>query len=324
MPRASDTTGAATEGDVEDLTIVVKADKSRIQQEENALRARRADYDAERQRLERERGEIADKLSTLSKKDKTQREKLEAAESDLAARQLQLQMRAESYESERAKLEEEKSKLLERIGEVMQTKGGLTMEQREQAMAQREREVALREKDVGRRESEAAHGLQEIAKLVEQLREEIASNKTSRLAPTAAAPVATVSRAAVLRLQHQVRQKMDTRGILPDDLPTTQRSLDSSAAGAITSHDFATAQDALTQLSQAIDGIIVNHTFVQAKMARINRQFEEKKRTAWDESQKKRVQGLLAEASDSFSDGRYDRANKKINQIYALLQGRPL
>ncbi len=89
-PEGSPPGEAATEGEVEGLTIVVKADKSRNQQEENALRAQRAGFDAERLRWERERSAIAEKLSTLSKKDKSQREKLEAAEVDLTARQQRL------------------------------------------------------------------------------------------------------------------------------------------------------------------------------------------------------------------------------------------
>ena len=331
VPEGAPPGDGVTEGEVEDLTIVVKADKSRIQQEENALRLRKADFDAERQRLERERSEIAEKLSTLSKKDKTQREKLEQAEYDLTSRQQRLSEKADNFESERSKLEEDKSRLLARIGEVMQTKGGLTIEQREQAiaqreqgLAQREQTVALREKDVTRRESEAASGLHEVQKVVGELHDEITQIKTSRLsAPSPASSMGNSgSRSTALRLQHQMRQKMETRGILPDDLPSTLRSLETSGASAMGNKDFAAAQDVWAQLNQAVDGITVDHAFVQAKMARISRQFEEKKRSAWDEAQKKRVQGLLAEASDSFSDGRYDRANKKINQIFALLQSR--
>ncbi len=167
----------------------------------------------------------------------------------------------------------------------MQIKGGLTIEQREQAIAQREQRlaqreqtVALREKDVTRREADAASGLQEVQKVVGELHEEITQIRTSRLSAPAAAPASASSsnRAVALRLQHQVRQKMEMRGIVLEDLPSTLRSLESGGSSAMGAKDFGAAQDPWAQLNQAIDGITVDHAFVQAKMVRINRQFEEK------------------------------------------------
>ncbi len=45
-------------------------------------------------------------------------------------------------------------------------------------------------------------------------------------------------------------------------------------------------------MQQAVDAIAINHAFVQAKMARINRQFEDKK-VSVDDSKQKKIQGLL-------------------------------
>ena len=108
-----------------------------------------------------------------------------------------------------------------------------------------------------------------------------------------------------------------------DDLSPSARQLESQANAANAARDYRGAQEALTQLLQAADAISVGHPFLQAKMARISRQVEERRGgRGLDETKQKKVQALLAEASDSFSDGRYDRANKKINQIVGLLQGR--
>jgi hypothetical protein len=52
-------------------------------------------------------------------------------------------------------------------------------------------------------------------------------------------------------------------------------------------------------------------------MARLNRAITA---TQLDEDTKKRVLGLLAEVSDAATDGRYDRANKKANQIVTVLR----
>ena len=69
-----------------------------------------------------------------------------------------------------------------------------------------------------------------------------------------------------------------------------------------------------------VDSLKVDHAFVQAKFTRINRAYQGKA-DQLDEGQRKKVLALLDDVSDSFSDGRYDRANRKINQIQALLEG---
>ena len=317
-------------GNVEDVTIVVEADKSRILQEETALKARRQEFETERARVEREREEIAEKLSSISKKDKSQRDKLESAEKELNDQQKRLRDRSESFEGDRAKLEQEKSKLLERIGKMTATRGGLTVEQREEAIARREAAVAQREKDVAKREADAARGLTDIRSMMDEVRTGVSAAKAAA-AQGAAAPQPRSSTAggepatkvSVAKQQKTIRSKMDTKGILGEDLPATVRDLDANAGSAVSSKDYASAAEAFSQLSQAVDSIAINHAFVQAKMARINRQFEEKKvGNSIDDSKQKKIQTLLAEASDSFSDGRYDRANKKINQIYGILQAR--
>ncbi|HET6345091.1 MAG TPA: hypothetical protein VFH51_09165 [Myxococcota bacterium] len=313
----------AAAGGVEDVTIRVEADKSRILQEESALKARQRDFESEKARLERERAEIEEKKATVSQADRASREKLEAAERALTEQQKALRDRSDSFEAERSKLETEKSQLLERISKMTQTKGGLTLEQREEAIARRERDVAQREKDVAAREREAARGLADVGKLLDEVRGGVAGrgagSAKAGLTPSAANAAAT--RSSLNKVERSIHVKMDGKGILLDDLPPTVRDLSNAAAAASKSNDYPAAQEALTQMQQAVDAIAINHAFVQAKMARINRQFEDKKVTV-DEAKQKKIQGLLAEASDSFSDGRYDRANKKINQIFSLLQGK--
>lgn len=71
---------------------------------------------------------------------------------------------------------------------------------------------------------------------------------------------------------------------------------------------------------QSVDATPINHAFVEGKMARINRTVGTSS-AKLDGANHKKVQNLLLEATDAFSDGRCDRANKKINQICALLPG---
>jgi hypothetical protein len=331
-PKKSDD-AAKEETGVEDLTIVVEADKSRIMQEEASLQEKKQAVDQERDRIERERGELEKKLASLSKKDKKQREKLEADEDRLQSEERKLRDRLKSFDSEKTSLEAEKNKLIERVSQMTQAKGGLTMAQREELIARREKDVSRREsklseheRDVQKLQTDAVRSLQEIAKLLADLQAGGGARTAVVTTPGANTAAATptapkASKAGVQKLQKDLKAKMDSKGILVADLPPAARDLDKSSKAALNSNDLDTAQQALTDLSTIVDGIKVDHAFVQGKFSRINKSYPKEKIDQLDEKKRKQVLSLLDEVSDSFSDGRYDRANKKINQLYRLLEG---
>lgn len=314
-------------GGVEDLTIVVEADKSRILQEEQSLQTKREGFEKERERLQKERGDVDQKLASLTKKDKRQREELESEQRRLAEEDKRVRERARSFESEREKLDSDKNKLLDRIAKMTATKGGLTIEQREQVIAQREKDVAERERQLADREAkiavrdgESARRLQEITKVVADLQAGGGRVASAPSAPAAAAPSAggaTATRASVQKLQKQVRSAMETKGVLFDDLPPAAKSLFQAANRAFEDKDFGSAFESFNELEQAVNGISVNGDFVKAKMGRINRDVEKK---SPDEASRKQIQVLLNDVAEAMNDGRYDRANKRINQIVGLLQ----
>ncbi|MBI3178990.1 MAG: hypothetical protein HYZ27_04975, partial [Deltaproteobacteria bacterium] len=213
--------------------------------------------------------------------------------------------------------------LLERITQLTATQGaGMTIQQREEGMARREQRVAERERKVAEREKELADREAEVTKNLQALAGMMGDFKGVRTVavPAAMPSPANVSRNDVQKLQRQVKTRMNSKGVLLADLPPAARDLDSAAKTAINDKDFAAAHTALEQLSQMIDALKVDHTFVQAKFTRINRSAEGKVNSL-DEAQRKRVSALLDEVSESFNDGRYDRANRKINQIHSLLEG---
>jgi len=133
-------------------------------------------------------------------------------------------------------------------------------------------------------------------------------------APSGAAAQAT--RASVQKLQKQVRAHMDAKGILFDDLPPAAKALYQSANKAADDKDFASAFESFTELDQTIEGVVINGEFVKGKMGRINNDVAKK---TLDEGTRKQIQTLLADVGEATNDGRWDRANKKINQIVALL-----
>jgi DNA repair exonuclease SbcCD ATPase subunit len=323
---ANDTEAVEDDG-VEDLTIVVEADKTRIMEEERNLRERRQSMAAERERLEQERTEVSKQLASLSKQDKKQRQKLEAEARRLAEKDREVRDRNQSLEAERAKLDQDKSKLLERISKLTKTKGGLSIAQREELigrrekeLARREAELAEREKNVSLREAQTAKNLAELGETLQQVRSGGLARTVAVNAPSQSSRAGSgVSRGAVQRSQRQVRSNMGAKGILLEDLPPQARELSRAADAAYKSRDYTSSHEALTQLAKVIAGIVVNEGFVKAKMSRINRAYDDKAQKKLSAKKQQRVQALLAEVSESYSDGRFDRANRKINQIHSLL-----
>lgn len=312
-------------GAVEEVSVVVEADKSRILEEERNLSERRETIEAEQERLARERAEIGERLASLSKKDKSQREKLEADERRLQQEQERLGQRMRSFEEEREKLEREKSKLLEKISKLEAGKGSGGIEQREESMAQRERDVARREADLARREKEVAGREAEVARSLRDAQQLLASlGAVSRApapapAPAAASAGGTTTAASVNNQRKQIARKMDARGILMEDLPPTARDLDQTARSALKSKDYAAASAALAELEQAVDATTINRAFVDGKMMRVNRTYAGKK---LDGPRNGQLEKLLSEFNEAASDGRWDRANQKINQMLTVYQGK--
>lgn len=313
------------EGGVEDLTIVVEADKSRILQEEQSLQQKRDSVEKEQERLAQERDDVEKKLATLSKKDKKQREELEAEQRRLDEEEQSIRERSRSFESERQKLDEEKTQLLDRISKMTATRGGLTIEQREQLIAQREKTVgereqalAVREAKVAAREAEAS---ERIAAMTRAMTELQAAGGLARTvvsspapAPTLGAPTAT--RATADKARRLARARMDVKGVLLDDLPPATKAAWQAGNKALDEKDYASALESFGEVERIVEGIAVNADFVKAKMGRVNRDAAAKKT---DETMQKQIAGLVADVSDAMTDGRYDRANRKINQIVALL-----
>jgi hypothetical protein len=335
-PSATHTTSAGADntgsnpaqGSVEDLTIVVEADKSRIVQEEAVVKAGKQEVEAQRQHLEKERAEVAERLSNLSQQDKASRQQLEATQQGLLEHERALRSRADHYEEARYKLDADKNALLERIGKLTATSpagANQTLPAREENIARREAVLAAREKDLAAREAAAITAMGDVKQLVEEVRQSVATLRTASapmpLTPQAAAssvPVAT--RASVSRALKAARTKMQVKGVLNEDLPPALQNFANAAATAATSRDLAGAQVMCDRVAQSVDSVAINHAFVEGKMARINRLLGSRS-ARLDAAGQKRIQDLLGEATDAYSDGRYDRANKKINQICALLSG---
>lgn len=316
-------------GSVEDVSIQLEVDKTRVLQKEADLQASKQSLEAEHQNLERERAEAADKLNSISQADKASRAKLEAVQQSIAEQEKALRSRTADLEASRAQLDKDKTALLTRavkpaVPAAPQTEApqATSVRVREEAVAKREAYLAAREKEVAVREATTAGAMAELKTLMEALRADVSELKNAP-APVAVAPQnagPAVTRAQVQRTVKTVRQKMLIKGMLTEDLPQSLQSFAQAAREANSARELVQAQGLCERVLQTVDATPINHAFVEGKMARINRTLASHSVTL-DGGNQKKVQELLGEATDAFSDGRYDRANKKINQICALLPG---
>ena len=310
---------------VEDLTIVVEQDKSRIAEEEAGLAEREAAMEAERERLEQERKALTKKLTTLSQSDKSGQANLLAEKEALDKEEQRIRDQARSFEEKRDRLEAEKSALIERISAMTENAGAgagagaaVQIAERERRVARREADVAAREKAVAEREKEAAKTLQDLNTVLASLKDGAGVTRTVVVnAPASGSSGAT--RGQAQKSQKNLRNKMDAKGLLMEDLSSSAASAYQQGVSAMNSKDWGTASAAFDQVAAAVDATAINRQFIQGKLTRLNRAMASKK---LDAGRKKKVQDLLGQINDAYTDGRFDRANRRANQLAALLRGK--
>jgi DNA repair exonuclease SbcCD ATPase subunit len=297
----------------EDLTIVVEADRSKITAEEKKLKERLSEFEQERERLRKEKADLMSSKEVLAGKDQAQLKRLAGLEKKLWEKEREMWAREAALEKERDRLADNKSDLL---GRVPAGGGGIagrerSVAQREKSLSAREADLAKREKDLGEREAELA-------------RREAAFLKTKATLASARMPVlpkpgsraGSVGRAKAENAYKAVLKKMRNRGILPGDLPLEFAGMSREIKEAQNEGDFSKMMDMVEQLEAVVDATRVDTEFIDRKFARLAQLTKEKKPAGKD---KQTVSLLLRKATQLYSDGKFVKANKELNRIFALL-----
>jgi hypothetical protein len=180
-----------------------------------------------------------------------------------------------------------------------------TLSQREKLISEREKDLAAREKDFLKAQSDAAQRWKDSCSM------------------TAAAPViiqqpkggSWTNRDVTAQLQ-KAHSIMNKKGIVNSDLLGPAHGFENDATKAMNDNDMSRAYIAAANLVASVDAIVVNRDFVRTKMGRVNAQF---KATKVDEGTNKQLQNLLGDVTNSYSNGDFGAANKKLNQVIALL-----
>jgi DNA repair exonuclease SbcCD ATPase subunit len=298
----------------EDLTIVVEADRSKIAAEEKKLKDRLSEFESERERLRREKAELMANKEALAGKDQVQLKRLSQLEKKLWAKEREMWSREAALEKERERLADDKSDLL---GRVPAGKGG--------GIAGRERGVAVREKSLSAREADLAKREKDLAaREAELARREAAFLRTKATLASARMPAlprpggrgGSVGRAKAEKAYKVVLNKMRKRGILQSDLPLEFAGVNREIKEAKGEGDFSKMMDLVEQLEAVVAATRINADFIDRKFARLAQLTREKKPTGKD---KQTVSKLLRKATQLYGDGKFVKANRELNRIFALL-----
>lgn len=177
---------------------------------------------------------------------------------------------------------------------------------REKMVAEREARIAEREKGLVQRDFESA-----------QRWKETCNTGGSPLIIQQAAPKGgNYTAKDVGGLIQKAKAAMNKKGLINSDLPGPAQALESEATNAIKDGDMSKAYFAAAQLVATVDAIQVNRAFIQAKTARLSAQV---KATKVDEQTNKELADILADVMNSYNNGDFGAANRRLNNLAAKL-----
>jgi hypothetical protein len=188
------------------------------------------------------------------------------------------------------------------------------------SMAGREAEVASRERTIADRESRLAEREKALAQ-----REVEAAQRWKDTCNTGGAPLiiqqaapksGNYTKSDVSALISKAKAAMGKKGIINADLPGPAQTLESEAGKAINENDMSKAYFAAAQLVATVDAIQVNRAFIQAKIARLQAQVKGAK---LDEATNKDLSDTLGDVMNSYNNGDFVAANRRLNTLAAKL-----
>jgi len=186
---------------------------------------------------------------------------------------------------------------------------------REQSVAAREQALAARAGRLATREAELAAREQAFAKREAQLCG--VASQPATIIRTVDAKGSSYTKRDVEPLLARARTEMSKRGLRRSDLPGPARDLEKEATAAMSEGDYGRARFAASQLVGTVRSIKVNKAFIQAKIGRLNGAIRGKKLAPRVRTQ---VDALFRQATSSYGDGKFRRANRRLNKIYSMIE----
>ena len=299
-------------GTPDELTIVVQADRRELDAQDKALKQREDALKGEQQQLDARIKELAQSRSAADLEHRqrldTELERAKGLQDELGLRVQKLQQQKAAMEVQRTVLSvpggQQQSSAVS-VRESMVAAREARLSSREAALAGREAELAAREKAVAARQEPPRIAPPAVA---------ASSLALGAVEPAVAREIPT--REAIEARHKRLLAEMGTRGILVSDLPGEAQPLNADVFAARRRGDYARAADLLAELGRGMQQLRVDQRFVEAKMVRLQ---SVRASARLHDGQKGEVEQLLRDVTSSYSDGLYEKANKGLNRIAAIL-----
>lgn len=183
---------------------------------------------------------------------------------------------------------------------------------REAAIAERERLAGVREAKFGEREAAVAR---REAAVAAREKETCSGGTTTIVQVPMPKSGSNYTRQDIDGLLVKAKEKMRAKGLLASDLGSGM-TLEREALAAMKKDDFGAANLAATHLNLIVDNIKVDKQFVKTKHARLDALAKSIKSDPATES---RLATELAAVVSEYNQGNPQAANKRLNEIAALL-----
>jgi hypothetical protein len=279
----------------DELTIVVQGDRRELEQQEKSLREREETLQQDKAKLD---GRIADLAKGLkAAADAEQRRHIEDELHRQQALQGQIGVQVSALAAEKSEVIARRQTLLPDFNTSRET----LIASREVKLAQRESSIADQERDLAQRLKDVAQRERAVAAFERQIPPEKLASKSGT---------------AIELRQKKLLADLDSRGLLVSDLAPEDQPLNAAIYSARKQGDYARASDLLGDLGKAIAKLKVDQGFVQQKIGRLQ---GARAAAKLNDSQKGEVERLLRDVTSSYSDGKYDQANRGLNRIATIL-----
>jgi hypothetical protein len=283
------------------------ADPAAIKQQQDLLARRdallrsRQEIQDEQQKLEVERAALLQSGADTSEVDK-KKEALASQEKELATQESAL---LDQFERQLAELSALRAAGVDQSARVAA---------RETAMASREKTVAGREERVAAREATLAD---RERKLAQRERDTCSAAAPATIIQTVDAKGSKYNKRDVEPVLRRAREAMASKGVLRGDLPAPAQELEREATEGMAQGDYGSAYLAARTLAATVDSIKIDRAFISAKIGRLSQRMKGVKLEGGKQGQ---VDALFAEATSRYGDGDFASANRKLNQIVAMIQ----
>jgi hypothetical protein len=297
----------------DELTIVVQADRRELEQQEKALRQREDSLKAEQGELDKRIQELAQGRVAA---DLDHRRRLDDELRRARAEQDALGRRVQQLHVQKAAVEQQRTQLTS-----PEERPGATPAMREAMIAAREAKLSAREGSLAAREAELAArekalAVKEMQILDRALMQRAAPQVVNAVAREPASAREVPSRGSVEARHRKLLAELESRGVLVSDLRPEDQPLNAEIYGARRVGDYARAADLLGELHRAVGRLRIDQRFVEQKMVRLQGR---RANAHLPDGQRGEVEQILRDVTASYSDGKYDQANRGLNRLAAIL-----